>query len=295
MRPSSLLWAKGGPTTGNTSTEASAIDPVTGNVWVAVPFEDRYWIMSPDGRYLESWGVTGTGPGQFDFSDHAQNPDGWGAIAFAPDGAFYVGDTGNHRVQAFDASRHFVRQWGTFGGDDGQFLQIATIATDGKTVYVGDGSRWDIQAFRTDGTFLRSFGADGGFWSIAMGPDGAVRAVNGEFDRGVPMEMAIFDPDGSMRSVTDLTAFASIDGRPESTTVDAAGEAYVAIELARYPFTPLAVVEIDPAGRVVRSWADSGGDMLTVTPGADAIYASLGVQLDGSQWKVLRKYALPKP
>ena len=162
------LWQKGGPVTDKTSTVGSAIDPVTGNLWVAVPFENRYWIISPKGKYLESWGQAGTGPGQFDFSDHLPNPDGWGAIAFAPDGSFYVGDTGNHRVQAFDAKRRFLRHWGAFGTDDGQFVQIDSLATDGQTVYVGDGDRHDIQAFDASGAFVRAFGSDDGFDFLAL-------------------------------------------------------------------------------------------------------------------------------
>ncbi len=199
------LWQKGGPVTDKTSTVGSAIDPVTGNLWVAVPFESQYWIFSPKGKYLESWGQAGHGPGQFDFSDHAQNPDGFGAIAFAPDGSFYVGDTGNHRVQAFDAKRRFLRQWGTFGTDDGQFVQINSLATDGQTVYVGDGERHDIQAFDGSGAFIRAFGSDAGFDFLALALDGRIHATNPQNPVGAPMAMAVFGPDGAVQSTTDLS------------------------------------------------------------------------------------------
>jgi hypothetical protein len=290
--PLKLLWDASGPVSANTSTVSSAIDPVTGNLWVAVPFENRYWILSPGGKYLESWGAAGSGPGQFDFSDHGQNPDGWGAIAFAPDGSFFVGDTGNHRVEAFDAKRRFVRQWGTFGSGDGQFVQIVSLATDGTTVFVGDGTRYDTQAFKTDGTFLRSFGSDEGMDTIAVDAKRRVHATNPQAPAGAAMSMAIFGADGTEVSRTDLTAFG---GWPVSVSVDTAGDSFVCVELGQFPFTNLALVEIGPDGKVLRSWAGAGGDVATVTPRGDAFYATRGIQLDGTQWTTVRKYAIPAP
>jgi hypothetical protein len=82
LAPLTLLWQQGGPATASSTTVATAIDPVTGDLWAAVPFENKYWIFSPDGKYLGSWGQAGTGPGQLALADHDQNPNGWGAIAF---------------------------------------------------------------------------------------------------------------------------------------------------------------------------------------------------------------------
>ena len=150
-----------------------------------------------EGKYLESWGKGGSARGELDLSDHRPNPDGWGGIAFAPDGSFFIADTGNHRVQHFDKKRVAVNEWGTFGTDDGQFAQIISIATDGKTVYVGDGSRTNIQAFTADGDFIREFDAEGGFYRVALGSDGRLRATNGERETGAPLTFAIFQPDGT--------------------------------------------------------------------------------------------------
>ena len=286
-----LLWQKAGPATDKTSTVAMAIDPLSGDVWVAIPFENRYWILSPAGVYRESWGQGGTGSGQFDFSDHAQTPDGWGALAFAPDGSFFVGDTGNHRVEHFDKDRHFVAAWGSFGTGDGQFAQIVSLATDGQTVYVGDGGRGDIQAFQPDGTFMRSFGADGGFTEVALDTNGNVHAVNPQNSVGADMALAVFAPDGTERSRIDLSA---ATGWPVAVTVDAAGATFVGIELDHFPFTALGVLEVAPSGQVTRMWA-GGGDELTTTPAGDSIYVSRGVQLDGTTWPYVRKYAVPKP
>jgi hypothetical protein len=287
-----MLWQGSGPVTDKSSTVATAVDPATGDLWVAVPFENRYWIFTSAGKYLESWGTAGTGDGQFDFGDHAQTPDGFGAIAFAPDGSFYVGDTGNHRIEAFDKNRHFVRMWGSFGTGDGQFSQITSLATDGKTVYVGDCDRYDIQSFDHTGTFIRSFGAVSGFCYVALDPTGGIHATNPQNPMGVPNTMAVFAPDGTARLQTDLSTWG---GRPFALSVDAAGMTYVSPELADFPFTGISIIEIDPSGRVTRAWG-GGGDAITVTPAGDAVYVTSGMQLiPGGIWTYVRKYAIPKP
>jgi Ca2+-binding RTX toxin-like protein len=64
----------------------------------------RVWRMSHDGTYLGSWGSRGSGNGQF------ENP---AAIAVGPGGNVYVSDTGNHRIQVFDAVGTYLTQWST--------------------------------------------------------------------------------------------------------------------------------------------------------------------------------------
>src|SRR5204862_916739 len=150
-----LLWKCTAPTSSQPSFQPLAVDPRNGDVWATVPFDNLFWICDHEGNYLESWGKAGSGPGQFDLNDHLQNPDGFGAIAFAPDGSFFVGDVGNHRIEKFDLKRKFVKQWGSFGQGDGQFAQLVSVATNGKTVLVGDGDRVGIQAFDLDGMYLR--------------------------------------------------------------------------------------------------------------------------------------------
>jgi hypothetical protein len=108
------LWHVAGPTVHEAWTWEPAIDP-SGRIWAASSFDDVFWIIDPNGRYLESWGTSGTGPGQFRLADP---PNGFGAIAFRSDGGFYVADTGNSRVEEFDSSRAFVKAWGSFGTDN---------------------------------------------------------------------------------------------------------------------------------------------------------------------------------
>ena len=287
-----VLWEAHGPVTDKTSTAYIAINPLDGNVWVGVPFENLFWIFSPDGEYLESWGESGTGDGQFDFSDHAMSPDGFAPIAFGPDGSFVVGDTGNSRVQVFDAERNFVREWGSFGTSDGQFVQISSIATDGTTVYVGDGDLLKIQAFGTDGNYLRTLGEEGGFFGVAVDHDGAVHATNPEGQTGDPQAMAIFDSNGTELARTVLGIPPTAEAVGPELAIDDAGNSYVQVQPNSFPWTGWGVVEIDPTGKVSRMSA-GGGDCIAVTPAGDALYASQGFALNTFQWTFLRKYALP--
>jgi NHL repeat len=287
-QPMAMLWEAHGPVTEKTSTTFIAINPTDGNIWVGIPFENLFWIFSPDGEYLESWGESGTGHGQFDFSDHQPNPDGFTPIAFAPDGSFYVGDTGNNRVQRFDADRAYVTEWGSFGTGDGKFVQITSIATDGSTVYVGDGDHYNIQAFDTDGTYLRTIGEEGGYSSVAVGADGRIIATNPSNPLRNPPALKIFSPDGSEISTVVLRVPSADALQP---AVDGAGNIYVNLERNEFPWTPEGVVQFDPDGQVIRVF-EGGGDFVGVSPDGETLYAGRGIQLDTTQWELIRAYSL---
>ena len=287
--PLELAWSGSGPIADTTSTVGSAVDPTTGNLWVAVPFENRYWIFSPKGKYLESWGKGGSARGELDLSDHRPNPDGWGGIAFAPDGSFFIADTGNHRVQHFDKKRVAKNGWGSFGTDDGQFTQLISIATDGMTVYAGDGSQTNIQAFTADGDFIREFDAEGGFYRVALGSDGRLRATNGERETGAPLTFAIFQPDGTEVARTQIEVPAAMAA---GIAVDDAGHAYISLLKDAAGVPGAGIVEFDADGTRVHFY-EGDGDALTVAPDGSGLFVSRGVQLDGTQWTDVRKYALP--
>jgi NHL repeat len=279
-----LLWQAGGPKPIKGSTWAPAIDPLTGNVWVAVGFDSVFWIISPDGKYLESWGTPGKGDGQFDFSDHQPTADGFGAIAFAPDGTIFVSDVGNHRVQKFTKDRKFVKAWGSFGSGDGQFAQALEIVTDGKTVYVGDGTRGDIQAFDMDGTFLRSFGASGGNGVfLALDDPGNVYATNP--GQGKPFSIEKFDSSGALLNTYSM-AFGH--GDPVGLSVAPSGHIFVTFNTKQG--NPLTTYELDPDGKPIRGWS-TAGESLLLAPDAKSLYMAYSNGPAG--WAYIQKFALP--
>ena len=156
-----LLWeTNGGPTPLQKSSNAT-IAP-DGNIWVADGGHSQFQIFSPDGTFIEEWGTPGSGDGQFDFLRANSDGDSFGAVAFAPDGSFYVADMGNRRIQHFAADRTFLDAWGSLGREDGQLISPIDIEVDSQgNVFVDDDKRNDVQKFAADGTFLLKFGGFG--------------------------------------------------------------------------------------------------------------------------------------
>jgi DNA-binding beta-propeller fold protein YncE len=76
-----------------------------GNVYVVDYLNNRIQVFTGTGVYLNQWGTTGSGPGQF------LNPVG---IAVDRNGNVYVADTNNSRIQVFGSVPTPVRStsWG---------------------------------------------------------------------------------------------------------------------------------------------------------------------------------------
>ena len=136
---------------------ALTFDPA-GRIWAADAPSDRFAIFTQDGKFVEFWGASGAGDGQLKLT--RSNGDPYGAIAFEPDGSFFVLDVGNRRVQRFDAKRTFVGAWGSFGSGPGQFSDPVGIAIgpDGN-VHVLDDVRGVIETYDQDGKVLGSIRA----------------------------------------------------------------------------------------------------------------------------------------
>jgi len=86
-------------------------------------------------------------------------------VAVADDGLIYVLDSGNQRVQVYDADGAPVNSWGSPGSGPGQFSPEGDgpwgIAVDDEFVYAADTWNHRIQKFTRDGEFVASFGQSG--------------------------------------------------------------------------------------------------------------------------------------
>ncbi len=80
----------------------TALSP-KGEIFVSDGYgNSRVHKYTPDGKYLMSWGETGTAPGQFNIVHNiVADNDGW----------LYVADRENHRVQVFDGNGRYETQW----------------------------------------------------------------------------------------------------------------------------------------------------------------------------------------
>ena len=81
-----------GPFPGWFATVTSVAVGPQGNVFVADFYNNRVQKFSAQGRFLTSFGSSGTGPGQFSYTM---------AVAVAPDGTVFATDLGNNRVLSF--------------------------------------------------------------------------------------------------------------------------------------------------------------------------------------------------
>jgi DNA-binding beta-propeller fold protein YncE len=275
-----LLWEKAGdtpPKGHDPATYWPAIDPLTGNIWVALGANGLYWIFSPDGKYLGSFGEPGTGPGQFNFQRTPCPDCVAGAIAFAPDGSFVVADDGNNRIQKFDAAHKFVKAWGSFGSGDGQFADANAIATDGRQVYVYDDVRLDVQVFDTEGKLLRKMTNLWGW--ITLDKAGNLWAPN---DAG----LVEFDATGKQVKAYALPNM----GDRVSLVIDATGRLYFNLQ-DDTTHASLGLVRFDPATNSLDRFSTSG-ETLAIDPAHNAIYEANFVS-PGWPAPVLRKYTLP--
>ena len=104
-----------------------ALDKRTGELYIGDGYSNaRVHKFSPDGKYLFSWGESGTGDGQFNIV-HNLDTDREGRV--------YIADRENHRVQVFSPDGKFETQWGNLSRTAA--LHVGTVA-DRDVVYVGE-------------------------------------------------------------------------------------------------------------------------------------------------------------
>jgi uncharacterized protein (TIGR03663 family) len=128
-----------------------AVDGQRGFVYVADTWNHRVEKFDLDGNLVTEWGL---------FADTAGQASGaeshfWGPrdVAVDGDGNVYVTDTGNKRIQKFDADGNFLGQWGGAGAAPGQFSEPVGIAVSHVTgdIYVAD--TWNRRIQRFDASF----------------------------------------------------------------------------------------------------------------------------------------------
>ena len=87
----------------------------------------------------------------------------------------------NSRVAKYDKNGDWVKSWGEYGTEPGQFrLPHAIVADRNDNLYVGDRTNRRIQVFDTDGKLLRMF-------TIDVPPVPGTHAVNGNTPTGAAL------------------------------------------------------------------------------------------------------------
>jgi uncharacterized protein (TIGR03663 family) len=208
-----------------------AVSPDGQWVYVADTWNHRIVKFTANGQPVQSWGHANFG--------QSSDPYGfWGPRGLAVDrqGRVYVTDTGNKRVVIFDASGHYLTQFGQLGMEPGQFDEPVGIALDALgNVYVADTWNSRVQSFQPapDGlTFvpLNQWPIAGWFGQsldnkpyLAIGPDGDVFVTDPEMYRVLE-----FTPQGTfVRAWGEYGVGPAEIGLAAAVAVDAQGRVWV--------------------------------------------------------------------
>jgi uncharacterized protein (TIGR03663 family) len=131
-----------------------------GSVYVADTWAHRIQHFTAEGEFLGEWGSFG--------ESQVGDPGGEGlfygprALAVGPDGSVYVADTGNKRIQVFDAGGTFLREFGGQGRSPGQLDEPVGLAfTPEGRLIVADSWNFRIQVLETDGQPVHSWTVEG--------------------------------------------------------------------------------------------------------------------------------------
>lgn len=267
-----------------TVTEASLWTPYLapdGRIWVPSNENDQIRIYDQTGRVVEKWGTSGHSDGQFFFGAPGVHRDGAGVV-FAPDGTFYVLDSGNFRVQHFGADRKFLGAFGRYGSEPGQFVSpVAITLDDGGNLYVSDDGRNDVQVFTTGGTYVRTVAKGAAGYAVWGSGPGWFSTTSGIDDRPGVIE---YHADGTIQGGWDFNLW---NCEPSGDTRDQAPRNMYFTCPSPDGGTGY-LFRLDEGGTLLRAWRVNGGG-IAVTPDGTAAFI---VSTDGT---TLSRYNLEAP
>ena len=217
-----LKWGSKGSGDGQFSIPYSiGIDP-SDNVFVVDRENSRIQEFDTNGKFINKWyGVSAT--------DKFKRPED---ITFSPFGIF-ITDTGNNRVLKVDDKFNLIKEWGTKGTGNSQFIHPHAIDLDSKgNVYVGVLNQPGVQIFDSNGTYLKRWGSPGtgpGQFSIpqehiAIDKNDYLYIVDGASNPRVQK----FFTNGTLGAIIGTKG--SGDGqllKPEHVSIDEQGNLYV--------------------------------------------------------------------
>lgn len=149
-----------------------------GNIYVADTWNHRIQKFDKDGKFLGKWGEFISLGDPASANDAARNTKFFGprGVAVGPDGNIYVTDTGNKRVQIFDANGKYLRQIDSgmspsklspnyAFSSPGELNEPVGITVDSAgNVYVADTNNKRIQKFDPQGKFALQWALPGNAW-----------------------------------------------------------------------------------------------------------------------------------
>ncbi|TAK24715.1 MAG: TIGR03663 family protein [Chloroflexota bacterium] len=204
----------------------------SGDVYVADTWNHRVQRFDANGAFKTKWGGQKLVPNVRDDGGQFFGPR---AIAVDANGSILVTDTGNHRVQRFDADGRYQAAYGGRGAGDGLLAEPVGVATDRQgNFYVSDTWNRRVQKFDPTGKYLAQWPIVG--WegesvmnkpSISVDSDGAVYVTDPESHRVIKISaagqvLAVFGKNGRDSASFNL---------PSGIAVGATGDIWVADSL----------------------------------------------------------------
>ncbi len=182
------------------------------NIWVTDGRRHTVHKFSADGKLLMTVGAQDV-PG-LDGSHFNRPTD----VAIAPNGDMYVADGyGNRRIVHMDSSGKFIRDWGTEGDKEGQFVDPHGITLDeAGNVYVADRGNSRIQVFTKEGKFIQQWKSDelGRPWGVDVGSDRLLYVADGgDMNPAPPERNRILKLDLNGKILEAWGSFGSQDGQ----------------------------------------------------------------------------------
>jgi len=181
-------------------------------------------VFAEDGSFKSSFGVKGSGPGQFN------SPLG---ITAASSGRIYIADSGNHRVQAFSADGAFISQLALSAVKGDRPCDPVDVAIDEtrQRLYVVDNDNHHVYVYSLgDYKHIATWGSEGELsdqfnypFFIAVGKDTSVFIVD-----VINTRVQVYSPQGEAMSTigswgVDVGQFY----RPKGVCVDKDNHIYV--------------------------------------------------------------------
>jgi DNA-binding beta-propeller fold protein YncE len=242
----SYLWKKAqGSRPGPRNRQAKHTGPISRGV-LATFLAIGAWVLIPGTtpafsfNYIDlsQFGASGSGAGQF------SEPQGLAVDQATND--LYVADAGNHRIEKFDESGHFIVAWGwgvadgkaqsevcteacqagLQGVEPGQLSRPMAIAVDNSAdaskgdVYVADEANDAVDKFEPDGRYLLSITGGSG------GPFGAVHGVTVDAEGNVWIDDSAGNVYEFSEGGSESKQWNTNDGANPGLAVDASRDIY---------------------------------------------------------------------
>jgi DNA-binding beta-propeller fold protein YncE len=131
-------------------------------IYIADKSLDRVVMFSRDGSYLDSFGSSGSGPGEL------SNPRG----IFVNQGVVYVADYSNDRIQVFGANGVYQGAIGDSGGESSLKSPTDVAVDPNGIIYAIDGSSNQVKMFKANGSYAGKLNGVINPKSLAVASDG---------------------------------------------------------------------------------------------------------------------------